>query len=68
MKHFLPAAAIPVGAMVRIPEDIPSAQESFIITRIDNGTPRPGLLVWEDEDGLEVAVPGARKIEVVIFP
>lgn len=66
----MPAAAVPEGAVVNVPNNQPSGPETFQMTiaSIENSTPRPGLITWFDEDGHPVEIGGAIQVEVVAMP
>jgi hypothetical protein len=64
--RILPAAAVPKDSVVRLGE--PGEEHRFIIARVENSTPRAGLITWIDPDGLEEVVGGNDKIEIVELP
>lgn len=63
MRSKLPAAAIPEGSIVEIPEE-----GEVLIDHIENGTPRPGKVTWFAKDGTRYIVGGSTKIQVVKYP
>lgn len=70
--RYLPAAAVPVGAVVRLPERPPRMdRESFrelAIIAVHNADPRPGRIRWETVESGDVEVGGADRVEVVSLP
>jgi len=62
--RMLPAAAIPLYAVVRLPE----TDFDFTLHIIENATPRPGLITWYDEMSFEYEIPATTKVEIVSLP
>lgn len=67
-KRVMVAAAIPEGSVVRIPEDVYPELGVQKIVEVLFSTPAPGSITWILEDGFDVMVGGAKKIEVVSLP
>lgn len=62
--RMLPAAAVPKYSLVRIE----SREYAFTIMRIENSTPRPGLITWHTDEEEEEVVGGNELVEVLRFP
>lgn len=62
----LPAAAIPVGAKVRVSYE--KGEIDIIISEVANAEPRAGLITWWDEMSNDYVVPAAHKVKVVELP
>lgn len=65
-QRTLPAAAVPFGAVVRIPKE---NNIEVCIGAIDNSSPRPGRITWYDYDHvLIIEVGAADLVEIVSIP
>jgi len=61
-RRTLTAAAVPVGAVVRI------QGESVTVARVLNGDPLPGWLTLTDETGRDWHLGGSERVGVVSLP
>ena len=58
----LPAAAVPIGATVRI------QGTDTVVARVVNGDPLPGRLTLTDETGRDWHLGGSERVNVVSLP
>ena len=58
----LPAAAVPIGATVRI------QGTNTTVARVVNGDPLPGWLTLRDTDGRDWHLGGSERVNVVSLP
>lgn len=68
--NLLPAAAVPEGAVVKIPDNTPVG-DSFLeihIDSIENNTPVAGKITWYDKRGLHTVIGAATRVEVISLP
>jgi hypothetical protein len=67
---WLPAAAVPEGAVVKAPD--PGAPGKAYLTvrvkTVENATPHPGYIRWIDEFGFTVDIAASVRVEVVSLP
>ena len=63
----LPAAAVPVGAVVRI-ESAPIRTTTVTIERIHNSDPVGGRIRWETRESDDVRIGAATPVEIVSLP
>lgn len=62
--HDLPAAAIPKNSVVARADG-----SQVTISRVENSTPREGLITWTDKaTGNRFAVPASRRVPAVSLP
>ena len=64
MTRFLPAAAIPEGSVVRVPE----SDQDIFVDIVVNSTPHPGVITWVDNKAIEFEIGAATQVEIVSIP
>jgi hypothetical protein len=62
MTRTLPAAAVPIGAVVRL------GDTSVTVAKVVNGDPLPGWLILTDTTGHHWHLGGAERVSVVSLP
>jgi hypothetical protein len=72
MANFLPAAAVPEGAEVLVPDRVENGNTpsmlQITVNTIENNTPVAGKITWHDKRGITVTVGAATMIEIVSLP
>lgn len=68
--RVLPAAAIPVGAVVRTPDNAPPGWNhlEFNIDLVENNVPVVGQITWHDNRGWAMHIGAAVPVEIVSLP
>ena len=66
-RGTLPAAAVPVGAVVLVEREEGGARSPVVVSRVHNSEPASGRLRWETNGG-DVAIGAATPVEIVGLP
>ena len=65
----LPAAAVPEGTAVIMPKEANESDPIEIhVVKVENSTPRPGLITWWSEEDMPYVIGGNVDVIIVSLP